>query len=48
MLKKELAIRNLDGVKVSIRAPPITHVMYVNDIILFSKATRRNAEVIVN
>ena len=48
MLKKELAIRNLDRVKVSIGAPPITHVMYVNDIILFSKATRRNAQDIVN
>ena len=40
MIDQELAIK---GVKASIGGPAITHVMYADDIILFSKATRRDA-----
>ena len=47
MLEKEFTLKNIDGVKASASAPPITHVMYADDIILFSKATRNNAEAIV-
>ena len=46
--QKEFADRNIDGVKASIRAPPITHVMYAYDIVLFSKATTSNAATITN
>ena len=47
LLEKEFVLKNIDGVKASARAPPITHVMYANDIILFSKATRNNVAAIV-
>ena len=47
ILEKEFTLKNIDGVKASASAPPVTHVMYADDIILFSKATRNNAEVIV-
>ena len=47
ILDKEFTLKNIDGVKASASAPPITHVMYADDIILFSKATRNNAEAIV-
>lgn len=47
LLKKEFVLKNIDGVKVSARALPITHVMYVDDIILFSKATKNNAVAFV-
>ncbi|KAK9988117.1 hypothetical protein SO802_028356 [Lithocarpus litseifolius] len=40
MIKQEPAIK---GVKASISGPAITHIMYADDIILFSKATRRDA-----
>ena len=35
--------KNISGVKASIGSTPITHVMYADDIILFSKACRREA-----
>ena len=47
LLEKEFTLKNIDGVKASACAPPITHVMYADDIILFSKATRNNADAIV-
>ncbi|KAK9992541.1 hypothetical protein SO802_027526 [Lithocarpus litseifolius] len=47
IIDHQLAIKNLDGVKASINAPAITHVMYADDIVLFSKATKRNATTIV-
>ena len=43
MLDKELRDGNISGVKPSIRGPTITHVMYADDIILFSKATKNDA-----
>ena len=47
-MEEEFTLKNIDGVRDSIRAPPITHVMYVDDIILFSKATRSNPTTIMN
>ena len=43
MLDKELRDGNISGVKPSIRGPTITHVMYADDIVLFSKATKNDA-----
>nr|POE97450.1 pentatricopeptide repeat-containing protein [Quercus suber] len=36
-------LKNINGVKASINGPAITHVLYTDDIILSSKATRRDA-----
>ena len=47
ILKDQVSIKNLDGVKAGINAPAITHVMYADDIVLFSKATKRNASTSV-
>ena len=44
MLDKELRDGNISGAKPSIRGPAITHVMYVNDIVLFYKATRNDTK----
>ena len=38
--------KNISGVKASIGSTPITHVMYADDIVLFSKACRREANAI--
>ena len=38
--------KNISGVKASIGSTPITQVMYVDDIVLFSKACRREANAI--
>jgi len=48
ILGQEVLSRMIDntaikGIKASINGPAITHVMYADDIILFSKATRRDA-----
>ena len=48
LIGKEFENKNISGVKASICAPTITHVMYVDDILLFSKATRSNATAIMN
>ena len=48
MLDKELRDGNISGVKPSIRGPTITHVMYANDIVLFSKATKNDAKRLAN
>nr|POF02844.1 hypothetical protein CFP56_10902 [Quercus suber] len=44
MLDKELRDGNISGAKPSIRGLAITHVMYADDIVLFSKATRNDAK----
>lgn len=36
MLDKELRNDNISGAKPRIRGPAITHVMYADDIVLFS------------
>ena len=46
MLDKELRQRNLCGIKTSRSGPIITHVMYADDIILFSKALKNDATTI--
>ena len=46
MLDSELRKKNLCGIKTSISGPTITHVMYADDIILFSKASRKDATTI--
>lgn len=43
MLEHEIASKNIKGVKASIGGPEISHVMYADDIVLFSKATRIDA-----
>lgn len=43
MLEHEIASKNIKRVKASIGGPKICHVMYADDIVLFSKATRRDA-----
>lgn len=48
LIEKDFVDRNIDGVKESIRAPPITHVMYAEDIVLFSKSSTSNAKAIMN
>ena len=48
LIGKEFEEKNISGVKASICAPPVTHVMYADDILLFSKATRSNATAIMN
>ena len=48
ILDHEFCSKNISGVKASIGGPAITHVMYVDDIILFSKATRNDASNIVS
>ena len=47
LMEKEFTLKKIDGVKVSVHASPITHVIYADDIILFSKATRNNVDAIV-
>ena len=46
MLDKELCSSNINGVKASVRGPVVTHVMYADDIVLFSKATKKDAEIL--
>ena len=46
MLDKELRQRNLCGIRTSRSGPIITHVMYADDIILFSKASKNDATTI--
>lgn len=46
LLEKEFRRHNISGVKASVGGPAITHVMYVDDIVLFSKACRREAATI--
>ena len=46
MLDRELLSGNISGAKVSVRSPALTHVMYADDIVLFSKATRHDASIL--
>ena len=43
MLEHEIASKNIKGVKASIGGPEISRVMYIDDTILFSRATRIDA-----
>ena len=46
MLDHELRQSNIKGIKTSKSGPTITHVMYADDIVLFSKNTKKDAEAI--
>ena len=48
MLDNELRAGNVSGAKPSARGPAITHVMYTDDIVLLSKATRNDAKRLVD
>lgn len=48
LLDCELRNKNISGIKAISNGPPITHVMYANDIILFSKANAKDARCLVN
>ena len=43
MLDHELRLKKISGIKTSITRPTITHVMYADDIVLFSKAFGKDA-----
>lgn len=47
LLDYELRLKNISGIKTSISGLTITHVMYVDDVVLFTKATRRDATDLV-
>ena len=44
MLDKELSVGNISGAKTSSRGLALMHVIYMDNIVLFSKATRKDAE----
>lgn len=44
LLKKEVMNRNINGIQVSKRAPSISHIFFVDDIILFSRANATEVE----
>ena len=46
MLDRELMEGNINGAKPSIRSPALTHVMYTDDIVLFSKVTTHDARTL--
>jgi len=48
LLDKELHSSNFSGVKASPKGPALTHVMYADDIVLFSKATRHDVEILAS
>ena len=48
ILEHELRNKNLNGIKTSSNGPTISHLMYADDIILFSKATVRDAYCLIN
>ena len=47
MLDHRLRLKNISGIKTSIFGPTITHVMYADDIVLFTKASRKDAANLV-
>nr|POE73419.1 hypothetical protein CFP56_08723 [Quercus suber]POE88516.1 hypothetical protein CFP56_66684 [Quercus suber] len=44
MLDKELSVGNISSAKASSRELALMHVMYMDDIVLFFKATRKDEE----
>ena len=43
-IEHELRLKNVVGIKTSINGPTISHVMYADDVVLFSKASRKDVE----
>jgi len=48
MLDRELVAGNISSAKASARSLALMHMMYVDDIVLFSKATRNDAKILSN
>ena len=48
MLEHERRNKNLNGIKTRSNGPNISHLMYVDNIIMFSKATVRDAHCLIN
>lgn len=46
LLNRELSSGNICGAKASANGPALTHVMYADDTVLFSKATRYDAGIL--
>uniref|UniRef100_A0A2N9EYL8 Reverse transcriptase domain-containing protein n=1 Tax=Fagus sylvatica TaxID=28930 RepID=A0A2N9EYL8_FAGSY len=46
LIEKQLSERRINGVKASIGGPAITHVMYADDIILFSKTNKKETTIL--
>ena len=46
LLDWEFHFKKISGVKANLNGPAITHVMYADDMVLFSKATRMEAKAI--
>ena len=47
LIEHELRLKNVAGIKTSISGPTISHVMYVDDVVLFLKASRKDAKSLV-
>jgi len=47
LIDHEFKLKNAVGIKTSINGPTITHVMYADDVVLFSKASRKDAASLV-
>ena len=47
ILNQDFCNKNINGVKTSKSSPAINHVMYANDIVQFSRATRHEASNIL-
>ena len=46
MIEKEFLEGRLTGIKLNIGWPPLTHIMHADDIVLFSKTTSRDANIL--
>jgi hypothetical protein len=47
ILKEEL-LGNLHGIKIARQSPPVSHLLFADDLMIFSKATDREANAIVH
>ena len=46
LLDREFMDGRLRGVKASLAGPTLTHIMYANDIVLFTRANQRDASTL--
>ena len=47
LIEHDLRLKNVAGIRTSISGPTISHVMFADDIVLFSKASKKDAENLV-